>query len=206
MKKTIVAALIVLASQASADPWDSRVYVTGAVGISYMPDVELGYRNIPGSGSVSTDGVNITVGAGAGIAQKHIRNEARIDYHRGYVDDVTSGFGPGSSPEEGASIDVLTLLYTLYLQYPFLDEKMSVYAGAGMGAAYGRIPLNGSQIKEWQFAYQATGGYYWQFLGNFGVDLSYRYVAATEFEDRLYTAKWRAHEGVLALRYTFDLD
>lgn len=191
-------------------------YVTLTAGTSSVPSLDAD-ENL---GRVSIDGLGWTAGGGVGVLYGYTRHEIRADYHQAEVDDVTPGLGPGTSNPSGDTLGVTTILYTLAARYPFalLELDFEVYAGGGMGAAYGRIPIQGSEIDDWKFGYAALGGVHFRVWRELGIDVGYRYVAATEFEDEYpispppvpgfpsedrFAVSWEAHEVTFSLQYRF---
>jgi opacity protein-like surface antigen len=213
------------------------VFLTG--GLSFVSDLD-GFTVAPApTPKVRTENApNGTIGGGFGATQGYLRYEIRADYHRSRVDTVDARLGPGNrDPEkplepgafdpQGETLGVTTILYKMALRHTFFDDRLAINAGVGIGAAYGKIPIRGATIRDWEFGYSVGAGVFYEIWNGIGAELGYRYVGATDFSevyqlkplgppapgdldafnqtDRRvrYTVAWRANEIILSLRYTW---
>jgi opacity protein-like surface antigen len=199
-------------------------YLTLGLGIAMMPDLPSDSFP-PLEAEIGTTGSpNLTVGAGIGAVYGKTRHELRFDYRRGIASDITPYLeltGIQAGDPAGEPIDVLTILYQVGLRQPFWKDRMAVYGMIGIGAAYGSIPMgNGLMIEDWEFGYSFNAGLFYDLWKGVGLELGYRYVAATDFtstfvpddsfpssdfsEGQLpFAVHWSSHEILLSVRYAW---
>jgi opacity protein-like surface antigen len=200
-----------------------RPYATLSVGVSFTPDLESDSFRPLTSYLFTESGPNVTVGGGVGALWGYVRHEVRADYNRAKITGVTPLLAITGVPTRdpaGETLGVTTLLYMVALRQTFLDEKLAVYGGIGIGAAYGKIPTGAVLIKDWQFGYSANLGVFYNVWRQYGLELGYRYVSATDFTASVisdpnigqnpfndgsfpFNLKWRSHDIVLSLRYSW---
>lgn len=124
----------------------------------------------PGFGIGGAVGYNLT---------DQIRVEGELAYRETDVDSVSLG---GTTVSGGnLELEIWSGMVNTYYNIP-LDDKVSPYLGAGIGAAYN------DNVEEFAFAYQAMAGVDFKVDEQGTLYGGYRYFGTTEFEENFSDA------------------
>ncbi len=132
MKRMIaVLALVFIATSAHAA--DKGMYVSGNVGLSLVPEVDLNIVGFPTFASVNLD-AGFIIGGALGYNFGAFRAEGEISYRTNDTDDGTTVFLPGAVPV-GGDISALSFMVNGFYDLHSPNSPLVPYLGVGLGFA-----------------------------------------------------------------------
>ena len=111
------------------------MYVSGNLGLSSVPDMDLNVIGFPTFGTVSLD-LGYKIGGALGYIFGAIRAEGEISYVSNGADEGTFVFAPGTGPVDG---DISTLNFLVNIYYDFNIENSSLVPYVGLGSGFAII-------------------------------------------------------------------
>lgn len=213
MKKLLIALIgifsIIITTAFASTPaigvsMHNGLYLTGALGYSYMPDNKE-YCFDTECYSMST-GFGLLLGLGAGYKQGNFRHEFTLLGTSNFIsDDLNSTSGVGA------------YLYSLYFDFNRPNSNFVPYIGAGIGAAIAidefDVPFEGKYEFESDttFIFQAAAGFNYYFTPHFFTSLEYDYFATPNYTFHLkgfpdydaFSSHFNTHTLSLKFSYLF---
>ena len=222
MISVVIAATMVLASQAEAD--EDNFYFQGLVGKRFLTESDLTLNGTTNEVEISTDAV--PTGSGA-IGYRfssfpHQSVDARIEVEGGASESEPETIQPsgvlaaqvGTTEEVGFDAENVHSIFgmvNLWIDYN-LSESWLVSAGGGLGAAYidwDRANIGGQVILDdgdLVFAYQGGVAVGYEIIPDLVISLDYRYFATSDAQINFngdWSAEYGSHNVLFGFRYFF---
>ncbi|MEJ0062233.1 MAG: OmpA family protein [Alphaproteobacteria bacterium] len=142
-----------------------------------------------------------------------LRTELELGYSMADFDKSTNPFG---NPALGASGDYSVFNAMANLFYD-MDINWFLTPYVGLGVGYGHIWGNGLTVAgspttsvgatdgdAGNFAYQAIGGFSYEFAGHWAATLDYRYLSTLNVDFGNMKSEYSSHNILAGIRYHFD--
>ncbi|ASQ46477.1 outer membrane protein [Legionella clemsonensis] len=219
MRIAFLSAAMLASSMASAavpiDGWYASVFG----GYTYIPDnltntTNYSYYSFPFLRAHPSYNGGWNGGGRIGYQSMPLRYEAEVTY----VYANLSGFKINNINQRGVEGETTGTfaMANVYYDFPETVPCIAPFLGVGLGYGYVTARLNSSgplilggpavatrfKVDDGVFAYQATGGFTYNFAENYAVNLAYRYIG-TERADG-FGKVFQAHLASVGAIYRFD--
>jgi OmpA-OmpF porin, OOP family len=207
-------ALMTGAAQASEATNVKGFYVGGAAGATFPMDSEVENKAVtqPDHKLSFDPGWGVTGAVGYKYGNG-LRTELELGYRSASKESITNPLGNpalGVDGDLGVGTAMANLIYDMDVNF-----VLTPYVGVGVGYAHVwdedlRIADSASTLLEASdesagaFAYQAIGGFSYDFAPHWAATLDYRYLATTELDFGNEKVEYSSHNVMLGLRYEFN--
>jgi OmpA-OmpF porin, OOP family len=209
------ACLMLMAAMPGADARAQVIYFGAEGGWSNLEDQKEKFST-PGSASVKTRyDSGFAAGARVGYEMGPWRFEEEYAYRSNDLDRLNvGGVNIGKATGNRSSHAIMTnVLYDI--NFWNFGLPVTPHVGAGVGAVNVKDKVSGPGVPlflkddQWQFGYQAIGGFRYNMTPAVALDLDYRYLATTEATFKVpnsstkYKSGYETHTLMASLVYRF---
>ena len=186
MKRFILIAIFALVFiSTSAQAADKGMYVSGNVGLSLVPDLDINVVGFPTFATVGLD-LGFKVGGALGYDYGNFRAEGEISYFLNDTDEGTSVFLPVSSPADG-DVSVSSFMINGYYDFHSENSPLVPYVGVGLGIANIDADITQPSVSPLALVDDNATVFAYQFMAGLGYNISpttiltadYRYFRTT---------------------------
>ena len=211
MKKATFAALtglIVLASAGTAHAQNSRLYVSGYMGLNIPTEHEFGESTTTRSGDIETDNTFSFAGALGLRLSPTWRIEAEVSYRNNDIDRVDFQTAGGGSQKLGGEHSTTLYMANIYYDFDFEWQNLYPFLSAGIGLAWHNVDIEDStgllldaSDSSIGFAWQLGSGLKYRLSENTALTGGYQYIGTSDLEIDTYDLDYSSHELRIGLEY-----
>lgn len=195
--RVLLMGLLLVASTTSA--LAAGPYIGAAGGLSITHDGDIGVTGVGTATAEYDTGYGFNVSAGYNV------EPVRLEFEFGYKNtdmDKISGFGRSLSIPD-TEITVMSYMVNAFCDLK-VDNRITTYIGAGVGALNGELKSQGETEDNTQFGYQLIVGASYNINKNIAIDLSYRFQhAPSDFSVEGVDIAYMSSNIMVGLRYNF---